>query len=56
MHLDFYCDWSDLGVDEETGERDDSKSKIDKDLRDLADEFGVKIGCAGGELWRREVN
>jgi hypothetical protein len=56
MHLDFYCNWSDLGVDEETGERDDSKSKIDKDLRDLADEYGVKIGCAGGELWRREVN
>jgi hypothetical protein len=56
MHLDFYCNWSDLGVDEETGERDDSKSKIDKDLRDLADEYGVKIGCAGGEFWRHEVN
>lgn len=50
MHLDFYCEWTDLGIDAKTDERDDSKSKIDKGFRDLADEYGVKIGCAGGEL------
>jgi hypothetical protein len=50
IHLDFHCEWKDLGYIVETGETNEEESKLDNDFIKLAKEVGVKVGCAGGEL------
>jgi hypothetical protein len=49
MQIDFLCDWEDLGHCVETKTFDQGKSKLDKGFTDLAEEFGVKLSCAGAE-------
>jgi hypothetical protein len=49
IHLDFDCEWVDLGSIAEIGGIYEGKSKLDEVIK-LAKETGIEVGCAGGEL------